>query len=271
MKYIFIDWGVIMFKSIFNHETNPKIPPTYTAMAMLFGAIKKVGLNEEDMVVIAVDSPEGSWRKEVDGDYKANRKKDREKHKINWNRMFQMFKLLLEDLDRYTPFHVLVASKLEADDIISCGCRKFKDNDCIIVSSDSDYEQLLKFPNVKWFSNQTKRYKISKNPMKALAKKVEKERADNLLSPILSTKDYERRLKIVTLLTLPKEVEDKAEEKLNFLPEKNWDISSLPFPSLHNRIYTVYEKDKVVKSEQQPRKKRKHNGNISSKRRQTVL
>jgi len=270
MKYIFIDWGVIMFKSIFNHESNPMIPPTYTAVAMLFGALKKVGLDEDDIVLICVDSPEGSWRKEVDGDYKANRKKDREKHKINWKRMFEMFRVLIEQLDMYTPFHVLMASKLEADDIISYGCRKFTDKTCVIVSSDSDYEQLLSLPHVLWYSNQSKKYKTSANPLKALAKKVEKERADNLLSPILSKQDYERRLKIVTLLTLPEEIELKAEEVLKELPEKDWDIASLPFASLHNRIYTAYEKNKMIKPET-IKKKRKKNENIRNKQRQTVL
>ena len=50
------------------------------------------------------------------------------------------------------PFVCLSVNKCEADDIIAVLCKKLSvDNEVIIVSSDSDYKQLLKYSNVKMY------------------------------------------------------------------------------------------------------------------------
>jgi len=256
-KIVFVDWGVIMFRSIFASLKNPKIPSTYTAISMLIGNLKKVGLDIEDLVIIAADSPKGSWRRDVDSSYKANRKKARERFPINWKEQFRSFWALLEKIEMYTPFHTISLDKLEADDIIAYGCKKFKDKECIIVSTDADYEQLFIYPNVKIFSPMSKHYKIPVDPYKVLAKKIQKETSDNLVAPILNEKDFEKRNKIVNLMTLPEEIEKQIDEHLTIFPEKDWLISELPFKSLHSRFETIYEKDKVVDVNKKKRKKRK--------------
>lgn len=245
-----------MFPAIFNWEKQRIFPATYTATAMLIGNLIKVGVKPEDKIIIALDSPKGTWRRDILPEYKANRKEMREKHDINWVEIFNNFNHLLEDLEHYTPFHTIKIDYLEADDIIAYGCKKFKDNECIIVSSDSDYEQLCAYPNVKIFSPKSKKYKKIKNPYKVIADKIKKETSDNLTTPVLSEVEYQKRYKVVNLLTLPFEVEEKVEANLSILPEKEWDYGNLPFKSLRERFKNIYRQDKIVSFEKKKRKKK---------------
>ena len=260
MKYIFVDWNYFVFRSIFMWYKTRAMQPQYVFMQMLISNLRNIGLNPDDTVILAVDSQKGSWRKEVDKDYKANRKAIREQYAINWDEMFSSFDKLLCDLDISTPFHIIKLDKLEADDIISYGCRKFKDNRCIIISTDTDYEQLYAFPNVKLFSPISKKYKEVKNPYKIISKKIIKEATDNLTTEIMTQQDYDKRNRIVNLLSLPKEVENSIEQKLNFLPEKDWDYNFVPYKaSLTPRYMAIYEKDKIIPMKQLEKpKSRKH-------------
>lgn len=178
--------------------------------------------------------------------YKANRKESREKHDIDWKKHFEEFNDLYERLDGGTPFHVVNIEKLEADDTIAFSCRYFKDRECIIISVDADYEQLVAFPNVKLFSPISKRYKKVKNPYAVLASKIRKEQADNLITEIHTELDYEKREKIVNLLRLPEEIDKKVEEAIHFLPEKDFDYELIPFNSIRESFKTIYGNEKYI-------------------------
>lgn len=256
-KVILIDYCYFMFRAIFCFERNRTVQPTWNAVSMILSNLKKVDVQPDDTVILAVDSKLGSWRKEVDPQYKANRKESREKHDIDWKKMWQMFGDLKEALEASTPFHLIEIEKLEADDIIAYTCKKFQDRECVIVSVDSDYDMLTAYPNVKFFSPLRKLYKHIDNPYKILASKIQKETADNLLTEVHTELEFERRNKIVNLLELPQFVEEKVEEAINFLPEKEWDINAFPFRSLIKRVNTLYQGDKVIKYSKIKRKKKK--------------
>lgn len=257
-RIILVDINYFMFRAIFAHANSKQAPSTYIALRMLISNLKKVGVSDKDLVILAVDSPKGSWRRDVDPQYKANRKENREKHDINWTEEFKAFNELYEKLDSATPFHVVIADKLEADDIIAYSCRYFRNSECTIISVDSDYEQLLAFSNVKLFSPLAKRYKQVKNPYAVLASKIKKETADNLTSEITTEAEYLRREKIVTLLRLPEEVEKKVEEKIRFLPEKEFIFELLPFSAIREEFKTIYNDNRFIVSEEElsPREKR---------------
>jgi len=248
-RVILVDINFFMFSSIFVYAKTRQVPPTYTALSMLIGNLKNVGITPDDLVILAVDSKKGSWRKEIDPAYKGNRKADREKHDIDWKKHFAEFNELYERLDAGTPFHVVEAEKLEADDIIAFSCRYFKDRECIIISVDADYEQLVAFPNVKLFSPKSKRYKTVKNPYAILASKIRKEQADNLITEIHTELDYINREKIVNLLRLPEEIDKKVEEVIYFLPEKDFDYDVIPFKSIQEKFKTIYGDTKHIVSE----------------------
>jgi len=245
-KIIFIDSSVFMFRAIFAWRKNKSIKPTWQYLNMVFGILKLLNIHDKDLIIIAVDSSLGSWRKEVDYNYKSNRKEERNKFTdIDWTYMFEMFRALLKTLNRTTNFHIIEIDKLEADDIIAHGCKYFKDNECIIVSSDSDFEMLSVYKNVKLFSPISKKYKEVKNPYLILSKKIEEEKTDNLITAIKTEEDYNNRELIVNLINLPDFVTSEVEKilsKLNYT--KIFDANSIPF-NMCKRFRSIFNNDKV--------------------------
>jgi 5'-3' exonuclease len=237
-----------MFKSIFVWEKNRAIPPTYTTLSMILACLKAIGCHPDDLIILALDSPKGSWRRDIDSAYKANRKENREKHDIDWDLAFSLFKDFIRQLEVSTPFVKIEIDRLEADDIISAGCRFYKDREVIIISSDSDYEQLAEYSHVKILTPKNKHYKIIKNPSSILAKKIKKETTDNLVSEILTEEDYIRREKIVTLLNLPEDVENKVIEILSRTEQNpQYDLDKLPFKrKMAERYFEIYNEDKIT-------------------------
>jgi hypothetical protein len=270
VKYIFIDWGWYMHSSIFAWKNRKQIPATYTCLTMILGDLRKVGVDEEDIIIIATDKGR-SWRKDVDTEYKSTRKGKRDaQREIPWNRMFEDFNKLLDNLDANTPWHVVGINSLEADDIISYSVRYFKDSPCVIMSTDADFEQLFAFENVRIYSPHSKKKcykKPPKNPYKIIEKKIQKEVSDDLVSPVLNEADYKRRYLIINLLKLPDEIERLIEEQLKFLPRKDFDFSRLPYSSLIGRFENIYKQDKVITFEQSMEKYEKK----KKKRKQTKL
>jgi len=244
-KIIFLDWGVFLHRSVYAYRCNKDNNPTFIAWRMVLACLNKIGVTPDDIIVVALDSHgKGNWRKEFDPAYKANRKTKREQDDIDWTHWFSEFDKLLENIRCSTPFQPIMVDKLEADDLISYGVRHFTDNECVIVSTDSDYEQLCAFDNVKIFSPATKLYKIVKHPYQVLAKKIKKEVADNLTSPILNKADYNRRHTIVSLLTLPEEIEELASTVINDLDIKlNYDVSKIKFDFIRKIFMDMYNSE----------------------------
>ena len=260
MRVIFMDYSIYVHRSIFAWRVSPnkQIPATFTALSMIFGSLARIGISKDDLIIFACDSPKGSWRRGVDFAYKANRKAKREQFEdIDWKQQYGEFDELKRNLEESTPFYFVMYDKMEADDIIAYGVRHFSDSECIVISTDSDFEQLAAFKNVKLFSPVSKQYKHIKNPYKILAKKIEKETADNLVTPIITAEDYEKRKTIVNLLELPSFVEQNVAEALSTVQEKTYDINKLMFNTLKDRFFNLYNSNKIVPYEKKKRKKRK--------------
>lgn len=268
-KIIFIDWGIFMFRAIFSSLNNPQVPSTYTCLNMILSCLKKIGVEPEDKIIIAVDSK--SWRKDYSKEYKSNRKETREKYPINWEEEWKKFDWLLEQLDKATDFSIIKEYGLEADDIMAVGSRVFKDKTVILCTFDNDMEQLQVYDNVKIFSplkkakGQRGAYKVKPknfNAYKLITKKINKEVSDNLVSPILSQENYDKRLMLVTLLELPENIENLVKEKLQNLPEKELNLELFPFKNLRKRYMDIYNSDKKITYEycvqlEEKRKKRR--------------
>ena len=239
-----------MFRSIYGWRVKKEKwnSPTRIYMISLIANLKRLNLNKEDTVIIAIDSPKGSWRKDIVNEYKANRKDIRKKQTdVPWKYWFDEFHKMLLKIDMATPFHLIEIEKCEADDIISEACRYFKD-EIIIVSSDTDMEQLAAYPNVKIFSPISKKYKSIANPYKVLQKKLDKERSDNLLTPVLNELDFEKRNLIVNLLSLPEDISEKICNEFKNLQEKTMgDISLLPFKIARERFMGIWNKTTKLK------------------------
>ena len=135
--------------------------------------------------------------------------------------------------------------------------RYYKNNEVILLTADSDMEQLWEYDNVKIFSPHRllKRYKIKPknfNPYKLIAKKIRKEIADNLITNIKNEEDYDNREICVNLLKLPDWVEEKIKAKLCSVQAKfENDSSYLPGHIVQERYDTLYEnKSQIITYEQ---------------------
>lgn len=238
-RVLLIDWSIFLHKSVHIWSKTKQIPATYTALNMIFSCLRILKIEPNDLLIVAQDG-KNNWRKQIDTAYKGNRKDVREKSDIDWNYWFKEFDLFSNKLIHALPFHFIKIDTLEADDIIATACKYYHDKEVIVVSCDSDFEQLAAHKNVKLFSTITKEFKVVKNPYQIIAKKIEKEKTDNLITEIKTEEDFQRRNLIVNLLTLPKEIEQKAIDRFDSLCYNDYNVEILPFKSLRGKLMDIY-------------------------------
>lgn len=206
--------------------------------------LRRLQLIYSDIIIIAVDS-KNSWRREYDTLYKSNRKELREKQSnIDWQKQFDTFQTFLLKLHTSTPFNIISIDKMEADDIMAFTPLYFKEQDIILCSTDSDIDMLTAYNNVTIYSPKSKRFKKIANPYKVLEEKIAYEKTDNLISPILSEADENRRRKIIDLIHLPEEILLILKQKfdnINFNKEyKDEFLSEAKIRDLYS-VYTNYK------------------------------
>lgn len=115
-------------------------------------------------IVVCCDSRK-YWRRDVFPFYKSNRKKDREKSEFDWNLIFETLGKIREELKQNFPYRVLEVEGAEADDIIAVlSARQAVSEEVLILSSDKDFVQLQKYPNVTQYSPILKRYVKADDP-----------------------------------------------------------------------------------------------------------
>ena len=99
------------------------------------------------------------WRKEYFPFYKSQRKHDREASGLDWSLIFDTLNKIRDELKVSFPYKVLDVEGAEADDIIAVLTARFApSNDILILSSDKDFGQLQKYPNVSQYSPILKRF-----------------------------------------------------------------------------------------------------------------
>ena len=105
-------------------------------------------------IVICTDF-HSSWRKEIFPFYKAHRKVERDKQKvekgINWSALFDIISKIIVEIDTFFPYKVIRVEHAEGDDVIAVLSKTFKEKS-LIVSSDKDFSQLYKYKWVRQFS-----------------------------------------------------------------------------------------------------------------------
>jgi len=125
--------------------------------------VKKYKESYGPEVVIACDS-KNYWRRGIFPQYKAGRKKARESSGHDWNTIFDCLNKIRDELKVYSPYKVIEIETCEADDIIAVLAMKFAATQKVmILSSDKDFAQLQRFPNVEQYSPILK--KIIKEPL----------------------------------------------------------------------------------------------------------
>ncbi len=120
--------------------------------------VKKFKESHGPEVVLACDN-KNYWRREIFPHYKASRKKARESSGHDWNTIFECLNTIKEELKQNSPYKVVEVHTCEADDIIATLTMNRAANEKImILSSDKDFAQLQKFPNVEQYSPILKKF-----------------------------------------------------------------------------------------------------------------
>lgn len=127
------------------------------AMHIMFNSIKKAWNDfNGDHVVLCLEGR--SWRKDFYKPYKANRKvkaDQRSPREIEDDEIFfESYKDMTEFFDAKTNCSVVRHERAEADDMIATWIQTHPNDNHIIVSTDSDFYQLIA-PNVKQYNGVT--------------------------------------------------------------------------------------------------------------------
>ena len=155
MKYLLIDTSNMFFRA--RHQAH-RAADTWTklgfALHLTFMSANKVARDiGADHVVFALEGR--SWRKDAYKPYKANRAVARGKmteNEAEEDTMFwETYDLLTQYLSTKTNCSVLRCATAEADDVIARWIALHPEDEHVIVSSDSDFVQLVA-PNVKLYN-----------------------------------------------------------------------------------------------------------------------
>ena len=127
------------------------------AMHIMFNSIKKAWRDfDGDHVVMCLEGR--SWRKDFYAPYKANRKVTMDKRSVKEQEddelFFEAYDDLTKFLDNRTNCSVIQQSNAEADDLIATWIQEHPNDNHIIISTDSDFYQLLA-PNVTQYNGTT--------------------------------------------------------------------------------------------------------------------
>ena len=94
-------------------------------------------------MIIACDSG-NIWRRKVFPNYKAGRKKVRDKSGHDWTAIFEIMSNIKGELKEHMPYKVIEIDTAEADDIIAALVKKsyYTNQNVLILSGDKDFIQL---------------------------------------------------------------------------------------------------------------------------------
>ena len=153
MTYILVDTANTFFRArhVVRGDADTKLG---MALHITFNSIKKAW-NDFGGTHVVFCLEGRSWRKDYYKPYKANRAETRaamtvreqEEDKLFWE-TFDAFKEFVETKTNCT---VLQHKQLEADDLIAGFIQMHPDSDHVIISTDSDFHQLIA-PNVKQYN-----------------------------------------------------------------------------------------------------------------------
>lgn len=160
MRYIIIDTMNMFFRC---KHTAQRGMDTWQKVGMglhmtLTSAAKEFREHKGDHVVFALEG-RNNWRKKFYAPYKLKRSEDREaKHQAATEEQqeedalfFEAYDDLVEFLDKRTNCTVLQTDRCEGDDLMARWIQTHPDDEHVIVSSDTDFIQLVA-PNVSQYN-----------------------------------------------------------------------------------------------------------------------
>ena len=126
-------------------------------------------------VIIAADGA-NNWRRGAFPQYKASRRKDRDKSDFDWNEAFRILNMIREEILESFPYKVIHEEGCEADDVIGTLVEHTNEfgnyEPVMIISADGDFKQLQRYDNVKQFSPLLKKFVVEDHPRLHLTEKI---------------------------------------------------------------------------------------------------
>ena len=145
-QYILIDSLNMYFRSIYTGTGRDLDSRIGMSLMIMMNIIKKCYIDfKGDHIILCCDGK--SWRKSIYEPYKANRKLARAKlspkEKEDQEVLMEAFNEMLDFFKEKTNCTILEHGAVEADDLIALWIEKHPHDKHLIVSSDSDFYQLL--------------------------------------------------------------------------------------------------------------------------------
>lgn len=113
-----------------------------------------------DRVYFVSDSKVGYWRKQIYSEYKTSRKHD---EKVDWGWVFEEYNTFIDMMSNNPKIEQIQIDYAEGDDIIAYIMNKNNEEGYsnVLIASDSDLHQLLRFDLSKNYINIAYNYKFS--------------------------------------------------------------------------------------------------------------
>lgn len=160
---IIFDYNQVVISNLMEQigSSKTQVEPTlvrHMVLNTIRAYVKKFKESHGPEVIIACDT-KNYWRRDIFPHYKAGRKKARDASGHDWTAIFDCMSLIKQELKDYSPYKVVEVETCEADDIIATLVQKYSATQKImILSSDKDFAQLQRYPNVEQYSPILKKF-----------------------------------------------------------------------------------------------------------------
>ena len=170
MSYIMVDLNQVLISNLMQHLKHITKSHEMNEDLIRHMSINTIRSNVKQFkskypnVILCCDNKK-YWRKEFFPFYKSQRKHDREASGLDWHLIFDTLNKIRDEFKESFPYKVLDVESAEADDIIAVlTARLSAHGSVLILSSDKDFGQLQKYPNVTQYSPILKRFIKIDNP-----------------------------------------------------------------------------------------------------------
>ena len=172
-----------------------KLPTPEMARYLILNSIRSYVHQHKEQygpeVVIAVDGAH-PWRRDIFPHYKAKRREGREKDETG-ALIYEYMDIIRKELEENFPYKVVKLDGVEADDIIAViikkSVKKWFTTKYLIISSDKDFQQLQKYPNVTQYSPVLKKFYETDSPQEYIYEHILRGDAGDGIPNFLSPDD----------------------------------------------------------------------------------
>lgn len=222
---ILLDSSQFFIGALMSQSVNGKVEENIVRHILLNSIReKRVKFHKEfGELVFCIDSRH-YWRKDVFSHYKSHRKAGRDKSTFDWEAGFKVIEILKAELRETFPYKIIEVHGAESDDIIATLVKNNLQEKNLILSSDKDFIQLQKYPNVFQYDSVRKKWLKDKNPELFLREHIIRGDASDGVPNMLSADDAlsnpEKKQKSIFKKNLDVWLKDSEEDFYNSLSNK---------------------------------------------------